>query len=367
VPQFDAYYLPLESPQVEAITTLLRERGVFVPTFRPGDIDIYDPITYRIEALHLNTETQLLADRNLVTRWISLVSEHPCTPEHRVAAAVMAFAQCANIVIEPSIALYEVAATNGNTAANKELHNFRVADNLSTTYWAEIVLSNSTSLVLPKGVLPIVPLRAEVDFEMPLRRWRRLYVVALKIAELELRGGDSFRNMMEILRWMYEDFLISAPSVMLACHYLAPNSNRKRLLKNPRSPDRERAIAGVKNATWDLTLLTEWLTRISAQNERNTLTLLCSLDEKVLSFARALAEVTPTPDQSEITFRSFWGPTYGTRLAAQLQSYEDTADNPDRQIHKVAGQMPLDDLICKGEQILRNWHPKHTGGVAEGI
>lgn len=61
---------------------------------------------------------------------------------------------------------------------------------------------------------------------------------------------------------MYEDYLISGPAVMLAAHYLAPNSRRAGLLKFLRSRDRERAIAGVRNAAWDLVLLSDWLAGI---------------------------------------------------------------------------------------------------------
>jgi len=354
---FDFYYFPLDPPDLLAINALLRDRGVFVPSFAPSDENIYDPLTYRRQEIHHETATHLLADRNLVTRWLSLLADSAPTAEHRVAAAVMAFAQCAGILIEPNMALYEATDFMGKSEANEELQRFRVADNLHPAYWAGVALARSTELAPSADALPNAPPDKGVDFEMPLRRWRRLYILALKIAELELRGGQSDRRMEELLQWMYEEFLISGPAIMLAAHYLAPNSNRKGLLKNLRSPDRDRAIAGVRNAAWDLTLLSEWQARIQAQEERNTLTLLCSLDQKVLEFARALVELTPTPDHLEDAFQSLWGPTTGRRLAAQLKDLMATADNPARQINKPAGQSSVDALIREGESTVCSWRP----------
>lgn len=76
---------------------------------------------------------------------------------------------------------------------------------------------------------------------------------------------------------------------MFATHYLAPNSERSGLLKNLRSADRERALRGIRNASWDVTLLSEWIRRAGEQKQTNTLTLLCSLDRKLIDLARMFA------------------------------------------------------------------------------
>ncbi|HEX5883612.1 MAG TPA: hypothetical protein VFY67_03610 [Pyrinomonadaceae bacterium] len=55
---------------------MLRERRVFAPCFIPQrDADVYDPLFYRREALQHDTTTILLADRNVVTRWLALLSD----------------------------------------------------------------------------------------------------------------------------------------------------------------------------------------------------------------------------------------------------------------------------------------------------
>jgi hypothetical protein len=271
----------------------------------------------------------------------------------------MAFSQCAGIKIDPSLAFYEFAANAGNEAANEELRNFRIADNLHPSLWADIVLKRTSALQLPSESLPEIPVSKPVDFEMPLRRWRRNYIIALKIAELELRGGKGVQLMRELLRWMYEDFLIGGPALILAANYLAPNSARKRLLKSLRSPDREQAILGVQNAAWDLTLLSEWLRRIQEQEEQNELTLLCSMDKKVNEFARKLADPSLNELPQTVTIATVlensWGATTGKHLTSLVESYLSSADNPARQLNRPDEIGLIDHLIDTGETFLHNW------------
>lgn len=358
--------LPLDQRDVEEIAALLRSKDIFTPSFITAGADVYSPLTYLKERLRSGTETILLADRNVLTRWLAMADGELAEQPHRVAAAVMAFCQCAGVKIEPNIPLYEAAATAGSPAANEELRRFRVADNLHPTFWADVALGRSVKLP-PPGQQPDPPPTKPVDFGMPLRRWRRNYIIALKIAELELRGGGGEARMAELLRWVYEDFLIGGPAVILAAYYLAPNSGRRGLLKGVRSDDRERAVRGVRNAAWDLTLLSTWLDAIQTQEERNTLTLLCSLDHKVIEFARLLTDkeaVRPTSESAWTkVFESLWGQAAGRRLSALLDSYLSKADSPARRLNMPSDPDYVDRLIRDGEAFIRGWKPRAGGGL----
>ena len=131
----NTFYIPISEPDEESITSLLRQADVFTPTFIVDDEDIYDLILYRRQALDFNTKTKLFVDRNVFTRWISLIRGTPTDAMHSRAAAVMAFAQCANMLIEPNLSLYEYADSHGNDAANAELQLFRIADNINPQRW----------------------------------------------------------------------------------------------------------------------------------------------------------------------------------------------------------------------------------------
>jgi hypothetical protein len=260
-------------------------------------------------------------------------------------------------IIEPSLALYEAAATAGNNVANEELRQFRIADNIESIYWADVALGRSTRLSFTQPSDP--PPVKSVDFDMPLRRWRRNYVIALKIAELALRGGKAESQMTELLRWMYQDFLIGGPAAILAAHYIAPNSDRKGLLKSVRSPDRERAVGGVRNAAWDLTLLSDWLVRVQEQAQRNELSLLSSLDRKLVEFARLLTDEPPEEPSAasplSMIFESLWGAAAGRRLSTLTENYLSDAGNPARQLNRPEEVGYVDRLIREGEAFIRNW------------
>ena len=62
-------------------------------------------------------------------------------------------------------------------------------------------------------------------------------------------------KMLELIRWMEEDLCFLLPGLILANRYLAPNSKRRGLFKQLRSTDRAKALEGVSNQAWDLTLI----------------------------------------------------------------------------------------------------------------
>jgi len=342
---------------------LLRERGVFAPSFVPNDDeDIYEPLTYRRQSFHHKTTTILLADRNVVTRWLSLLSGKTASSEDRLAAGIMAFAQSANILVEPNLALYEAAVAGGSEAANNELRQFRLADNLDTKYWADLAIGRIEKLSIPKSELPALPNNSEeIDFEMRLRRWLRNYIILLKLAELELRGLNRIERITKLSTWMYEDFIIGGPGLMFAIYFLAPNSARSGLLKNLRSEDRERALRGIRNASWDLTLLSDWIRRDEEQKEKNTLTLLCSLDRRLMKLALILAPHRAGDSMGDFrrsTLRKIlepWGKKQAREISELIERFMTNPNNPSRQIHRPQ-EVDIDQKIAEGEKFIRDWN-----------
>ena len=353
--------MPIDPTDLRAIAQSLRTRDVFTPTFLAPEADRYDPALYRHQAKQFNTSTRLLVDRNVLTRWADLVRGGTPAQEHRLAAGILSFAQCADIDVEPNIALYELAHTAGQDASVEELNVLRIADHVHPGYWAEIALGRADSLGPLPALVPIGPADADADFTMSLRRWRRNYILALKIAELELRGGSSTQRMSELIAWMYWDFLLGGPALVLAAHYLAPNANRKGLLKDLRASDREQALAGVRNAAWDLTILSEWIKYIGRQEPEGCLTILTSLDRSLHRLARAVAETDDdagTSDHLRRVFTKLWGRDRGNRLASEVADCYSNLESADRQVNKPASVDFIARCIESGEDAVRSWHPR---------
>jgi hypothetical protein len=246
--------------------------------------------------------TALRIDRNVLTRVLGLLDGHVPTEQHRLAAGLMAFTGCADIDVEPDMAPYELAYSQGQAAALDEVRKFRIADHVHPGWWAEIALGREDRAGELPDRITLGRHDAVVDFVMSLRRWRRNYVLCLKIAELELRGGNAVARLWEFLRWSYKDFILEGTAIALAAHLFAPNATRSRLLKGLQS---ERAAA-------------------------------------------------PTMRHCA-TFCALWGTVEGARLAAEVLELYGSRDAPHRRINSETGT--LDDLIADGEQAIQSWRP----------
>jgi len=224
-------------------------------------------------------------------------------PEDRLASAIMVFAQSANILVEPNLALYEATVAGGAEATKQELLRFRIADNLDINHWLDLAMGRTPKLSIDESELPTASGEStEIDFEIRLKRWSRNYIILLKLAELELSGLVRTRRITELARWMYQDFIIGGPALLFAIHYLTPNSERSGLLKHLRSADRERSLSGIRNASWDLTFLSDWIRRGGEQEQTNTLTL--------AMFARS-----QTPRSCSDACAPTWQPLNGRRVS----------------------------------------------------
>jgi hypothetical protein len=356
-----SYQFPIATKDLYQITDMMRSRDVFTPSFDTNDSDVYDPLTYLLQKETHNTHTRLIADRNLLTRWENLGRSCKINEEHKIAAATLAFCQCCGILIEPNIALYEVASESGNEWANYEYSVFRVVDNTNPRIWVEIALGHNGMCTGPLAKVENLSPKAMVDFSPHLRVWRLNYVLALKIATLALKGGRSHILAEKLFEWMYSEYLFLAPATILALCYFSPNGPKKKLFKQIQSIDRERALSGIKNATWDLTLVHEWLRMVNGQAADNTLNLLGSLDKKLHTVARSMIAFTDSDKvvetKSRELFEKLWGNETSMRLYSTINEYYHNAEKPCRASNRTDDLPSIDELIADGEKYIREWQP----------
>jgi hypothetical protein len=358
----EQYDLPIGGADLRRLEEMLEREGLFTPTFAADPPSLqYRALTYRRAFANQRTTFILLPDRNLVSRWIEILDGRLATSQHRLAAAVMAFAQCANALVEPNLALYEVAHTRGQAAAEQDHERFRIADNLPTRGWTDLALGRIEQMSESYIKQAVVPGRVEpdVDFSMPLRRWRRNYILALKLADLELEGGNPEERMLHLISWMHRDFLLGGPAILLAAHYLAPNSNRDGLIYGLRSQTRTRAIEGLRNVAWDLTYLSELLRREEEHDINEEVVVFATLDQGLRRIATSLvlpADADPNQIPSpESPFLSLWGTTAGQRIASHLAQVQSQSSDPTRQLNREVTPAFIDDLIAALEHRILEW------------
>ena len=346
--------LPPDFPYMElrSIGEMLEADGILVPGYRPPPVGLCHPDAFIFEANFEDIQTILLPDRNIVSRMAKIVSGAAMDATLRKIAAIKAYCHFLDIQIDPSIAFHELAQTQGNEAANLELARFRDADNADPHPWLDLAFGNLDALD------PMAPQHSleSHDLAFPLRRWRRNYIAALKIAELELSGRENLDRMLDLLLWMRNDFIIAGPAALLACIYFAPNSPpRKGLFKQLRSPNRLRAIDGVRNAAWDLTHLSELIRNVNETNGSQTRLLFASFDEGLRNLARLLFTFSAENFSEEHLVEAlapWWSRTQAKHIAKCFIDLLADLDDENRKQRQASSPTSIDEMIRRGEQIL---------------
>ena len=335
--------------ELKTLGEVLEKNDVFVPGYIPPSVGLYIPDGFIYENQFRGIDTLLLPDRDIVSRMAKIASGAPMESMLQKAAAVKAFCHYLDIQIEPSLAFHEQAQSEGNVKANEELAWFRSADNAEPAPWVELALGTSKSL---KAALHPY-LTKSYDFTFPLKRWRRNYIAALKIAEIELIGGPNLDRMLKLIHWMKSDFIVAGPAALMGCIYYAPNSPPKAgLFKSLRSSDRNKAIKGIRNATWDLTHLSDFIRRVNEAESGTTRFLFASFDEGLRNLAKLLLICfTNTLNHERIAdaISAWWPRKHAIHIAEALIDLLVCIDDKKRKYRQSTSPITIGDMITRGE------------------
>lgn len=344
-------YLPPYFPYMElcGLGEMLEAEGVFVPGYLPPPVGLCHPDAFIFEAQIENIQTILLPDRNIASRMAKIVAGASMDEVLRKIAAIKAFCHFLDIQIEPSIAFHELAQLQGNDAANLELARFRDADNDDPHPWMDLAFGDLDAL---NSIAPQHPPESH-DLAFPLRRWRRNYIAALKIAELELSVRPNLDQMLALLSWMKDDFIVAGPAALLASIYFAPNSPpRKRLFKHLFSPNRQRAVHGVRNTSWDLTHLSEMIRKVNELNGTQTRLLFASFDKGLRTLARMLFHVSGGEFSEALLVSSlepWWSRAQAEQIAKALAALLAGINDESRKQRQANSPISIDEMIRQGE------------------
>lgn len=344
---------------VEALGRELTDAGVFAPGYIPPPAGLLnlDSMVYAKD--EQGYDTLFLPDRNLVSRMARVARDGHAELQDktsRIALALMAYSQAMGLDFEPSIAFHELGAKSGNAAANEESAWFRAADKAAAREWIAVAAGR-----LGRVNLGTASSTKTYDFAFPLIRWRRNYVVALKVARLELEGnGSPLIRAIQLINWLYGDFIFAGPAAAFATMYFGPKAAKRGLFKRLRAPEaREEAIAGIRNAAWDMTHLSDFVSRVSRAEAQRRRYIFASADFSLVriartlllqpvssdgwpSFAQALAEWWPLAEAQVIADAMF-------ERVQRLQASDRPLPSP--------SASDIDAMISDGEAWIRDWRP----------
>ena len=336
----------------------LESADILVPGFVPAPIGLYEPEAFLYASSVEEISHYILPDRNLVTRIASVAMGAEVNTTERMAAALMAFAQSLDINFEPSIAFHELAYSQGNPMALEELRWFRRADATNAHAWLDLALERTNRLVIASNDVTV----ETHDFSCPLRRWNRNYILALKVAELELGRSSGIEKACSLFHWMFSDFIIGGPAALFASFYFAPRAPRRGMLKHLRSANRELALAGVRNAAWDITYMSDFIQRVEETSDEPQRFLLATLDKGLRQIARILLDRVEREGSVVLSdaLTGWWPRDEAERIAGEFFDFIGRRNDPNRRLWKNPESGSILGWIEQGETAVRSWTPATT-------
>lgn len=323
------YAPPIPLAELEALSELLFVRDVFTCpiTDLPPD-RVYSPATWIEQKTFHNTTVQLHVDRNLVSHIAACVSgRNADSADARYAAAVLAWAQCIDALVDPSIATHEGAATSSAVGALDELRLLQRADNTHPQIWSDIALGRRTAVSASElgseadRDVTVSALEGSVrDFEVHELALLR-YVTLMR----EARGRPELAAR-EFIQWMHAEFLWDSTAVCYALAVVGTDAGQAKRPKRADSDNHRRARLGVSNQAWDLTLLSHWTRQMMRMKDSNSIPILASLDVDLHRVARRLPVGASTFDFEDL-WKTRWGLSARNlaNLMLDLQGSHDAA------------------------------------------
>jgi len=324
---------------------MLAKENVICSAYRAARFNAYNCISFLEQKTRYGVNACFIIDRNIFTRLISLArgdlvlrKTKEAEQAYRIAAGALAFFQCCDALVEPCMPLLEQAAHDNSATANEELRLFRAADNIHPQNFADIALGRSDQLD-PSLVRQSMSDKAEEAPEKPMW-WTLNYALALKLALLELEPIDQQAKLERFLQWLHDDYIWSASAVMFATVYLSP-LRKHGMLKRLRSPNRRAALDGVRNAVWDMTLLTMWSGNCCSAAGSKKVWFLCSRDQAVRLVAEWLVSTEASDERLKQIYTSCWGEKDGIALVKYYLNLSGKLQDPTRRIMRVPKSDPI--------------------------
>ncbi|WP_265461950.1 hypothetical protein [Aeromonas salmonicida] len=302
----------------------------------PYSIESLD--AYKLENYLLNRDQKVscLLDRNIVSYLIDLVKGIELLPDsernrcHRLAAALQAFFNAANITSEPGLSYHEYIENTSIEQADKELSYFRSADNLNANLYLDLALKKINSI--PRALVPKFNSGELLEFDAKYRvkDFEFNIVVIKKGLSIRSQCKSDYEAMRLLLEWIFEEYIFCTPAFYFMAIYFSNHRIPKMIKSN--------SMKSVRNAAWDLALLQRWITLVNKDTEQ--IWLLASMDKAIaktanLMLIRSAESSEDYLNRLEQTFSSMWGKKFGhgKKLFQRLCYWQENIDSPLRKFN----------------------------------
>lgn len=296
-------------------------------------MDFYDIVRVASSAETAPGDLILVLDRNVLSRAFELLTPSTISlrDEHRLAAAVFAYAQLTNTLFDPSIAVAETVFTNGEHRGTFETLEFVAYQNIPTQLFLDIVAGRAERIDREHLEAEKTPSMIAGVKDLQQGMWERFfpdYAAALKLACLINNAGplaDGEKLMSEFMRWCYEDFIFVAPAFMYGSLALSP-AKKSSMFKRIYSDDGPARLRGARNAAWDMAIIRAWMDSAKRVLTDMQFPIVCSFDAALLRCAEDSMTSLPLSDGQRLShvenlLMRDWGDAVGKRLFCRYSRY----------------------------------------------
>lgn len=334
------FEMPIAFGDLQRIEQILERAGLF--SILTKDFNPYSAVAYRHQQAEHGTSFTAYLDLNVLIDVLSVtrITKDETQERRKLGAAAIVFFQCANIQIEPNIAIHE-----SPRQAEAEVTLLRRIDNADTAdlikvafgdlpYLSESQLPSAKLVSFPEGI-------AE-----RLHGHQAIETAVLKIASLmRLKEKSPFSKMEEFLRWSYQDCIFVREALHLALMEFSGKCPGK-ILKSPSGDHAKFKHKQISNTVWDLMHARNWAKSLSKQSHNNEVLIFCSRDRTLQSLASDLVidtdDVVQIEHELQSHFQKYWGSADGLRLFSLYAEYSKN----DQSVARRCNQ-PNFDVYCK--------------------
>ena len=357
-----AVHFNIDPMDLQRIEKMIRESDT-ITTIWP--VDLFD--RYFLGAYVKETDVEknkffALLDRNIYTDIIAVAKSSgtkPHTPQQKVACALLAFLQLAEVTIEPNMAINEYVDSGHHEEAVAELRLFRAVDNLDPRMLIELALGRRNKIpasMLNWQEVESVESKKGEDF----LSWKIHYGFVLKMAIIELQGGNPVEKLNRFLDWVYKEYVGIGSAIIFSFVYFS-EKRFKGMVKHIGSGDKDKVLRGVRNATWDMTVAYSWYKKSMAEKENGIFWLLCTADKALRTFAGSIVVTGDELEQKKkAVCCNYLGDEKGRQIHDMLVKMQKTrSGDSSRRQYKLGHASNLYPVVDELEEELLSKLTKH--------
>ena len=356
----------IDPMDLQRIEKMIRDRDTITTIYPVGLFDRYSLGAYVKETDIEKNKFFALLDRNIYTDIIAVAKSSSMkshSSQQKVACALLAFLQLAEVTIEPNIAINEHidSGPEHHEEAIADLRLFRAVDNLNPKILIELALGLRNRIpasMLNWPAVETVESKKGEDF----LSWKIHYGFALKMAIIELEGGNPVEKFKRFLDWIYKDYVFISSATMFGMVYFS-EKRFKGMVKHIGSGNKHKVLRGVRNATWDMAVAYYWSQKAFSEKESGIFWLLCTADKALREFSSNIIVAGDDLEQKKkAVFCNYLGDEKGRQTYEMFVEMKNTcSSDSSRRQYKLGHASNLYPVVDELEKELLSRLTKHRG------